>query len=278
MKLFLRKILKFWCTNFKIRGRHKLVQKMGNLIKPSDGKDEIKIGNIILPIDHNIPMYRYVYYGIYEEDFVSFLRRVIKPGDVVLEPGTNIGYITAIMSQLVGYTGLVISIEPSRNCYTIIEKYLTQKNIVLLNKALYSEITTKKFVDKINVVRTGYSAFNEYTGPKEGDVVYDIETVTVKDIATNYNIQRIRFLKLDIEGAELPAILGCENLLPEKRIDYILVETNFIPSHEPTNKQIESIMTSNGYKPFLPNKKSIVPVNLTELDGKRLDIIWTHIV
>ncbi|HLP10809.1 MAG TPA: FkbM family methyltransferase [Flavobacteriales bacterium] len=277
MKLFLRKILKWWCSVVKVRGRHKLANKLGNIIQPKGGKDHVTIGKIVLPIDHSIPMYRYVYYGIYEEDFVSFLKRTLKPGDVVIEPGANVGYVTAIMSELVGERGLVISLEPSRNCFSMIEKYLTEKNIHLLNKALYNEITTKKFVDKPNVVRTGYSAFNDYTGAKEGDEVYDIETTTVKQLALDFNTKRIAFLKLDIEGAELPAIQGCGDLLEKKQIDYILVETNFIKGHAEINATIQQIMERNGYIPYLPGRKSIRKVNLNELDGKRLDIIWSHI-
>src|SRR5688572_18114779 len=119
MKGVLRKILKWWCSSVKFRGRHKLAFKFGEMIQPAGGKDHVKIGNIVLPIDHNIPMYRYVYYGIYEEDFIAFLKRTLKPGDVVVEPGANVGYVTAIMSQLVGENGLVISIEPSRHCFTM---------------------------------------------------------------------------------------------------------------------------------------------------------------
>lgn len=277
MKSILRSILKWYCRNFKFRGRHRLANKLGLRIMPKGGRDAIQIGRINLPIDHNIPMYRYVYYSIYEEEFVDFLKKTIKKGDTVIDPGTNVGYISAILSDLVGEHGRVFSIEPSRQCFNLIKTYLVAPNITLLNSALYNENVTKRFVDKANVVSSGYSAFNEYTGQLEGDDSYDIETITLKTLYDRYSISHIKFLKLDIEGAELAALIGCGNLLADHKIDYILVETNFIASHEKNNAAIINLFGQHGYKPHLPKSKGLVPVNLDQLKGQRLDIIWSHL-
>lgn len=133
----------------------------------------------------------------------------IKKGDTVIDTGTNVGYISALQSNLVGDKGRVFSIEPSRQCFNLIKNYLIASNITLLNSALYNENVTKKFVDKANVVSSGYSALNEYKDQLEGDDSYDIKTITLKTLYDHYSPSKIKFLKLDIEGAELAALKGC---------------------------------------------------------------------
>ena len=52
---------------------------------------------------------------------------------------------------------------------------------------------------------------------------YEVETKMLKDIITKYNIE-YNFLNLDIQGAELKALKGMEEYLPN--VDYIYTEVN----------------------------------------------------
>ena len=276
MKFLFRVFFRWYCKTFKLRGRHRIANSIGKLIMPMGGHEVIKIGTINFPIDHNIPMYRYIYYSVYEEEFVDFLKQIIKPGDVVIDPGTNVGYISAVCADLLGNDGLVISIEPSKRCYSLIEKYLVSPRIRLFHSALYREKTNKVFVDKINVISTGYSAFSDFTGQKMGDEVYEIETLTVSDLFIQFNLERVKLLKLDIEGAELDALLGCAELLQQQKIDYILIETFISDAQIDTNKRINELLSSAGYKPFIPVKNKLIPVDFSKITNARFDAIWTY--
>ena len=48
----------------------------------------------------------------YEPDLLYAFLHFIRPGDVCIDAGANIGYHTIFMSQLVGPTGLVLAFEP----------------------------------------------------------------------------------------------------------------------------------------------------------------------
>ena len=52
----------------------------------------------------------------------AVVRQLIRPGDVVVDAGANIGYLSALLARWVGPSGLVHSIEPIPrpfSCYKI---------------------------------------------------------------------------------------------------------------------------------------------------------------
>ena len=57
---------------------------------------------------------RYIYYfGTWEPNVGAFLRDRLKPGDVFVDVGANIGYFTLLGAKLVGRQGHVVAIEAS---------------------------------------------------------------------------------------------------------------------------------------------------------------------
>jgi len=276
MKL-LRKLLRYFCSNFHVRGRFRLANSVGKLLAPSNHFETINVYGTYIPIDHSIAMYRYVYYGVYEEYFINFLKRILKSGDIVIEPGVNIGYVTAILSSLVGSSGKIFAIEPSRICFEKIQTYLINPNIKLLNKALSDKTGESAFIDKGIVISHGYSTLSEFTKKESGDSEYLIPITSVDDLMLEHMIDHIRLLKLDIEGAELLALKGSSNALSNKKIDYVLVETTFNNENHKTNKLIEHEFFKNGYKPYLMLRNQIKLVDLDSILNSRHDIIWTHL-
>src|SRR5579864_4256644 len=51
--------------------------------------------------------------GAGEPEVVHVMRRAIRPGDFVIDGGANIGFMTLIMSRLVGEQGHVEAFEPA---------------------------------------------------------------------------------------------------------------------------------------------------------------------
>src|SRR5258707_14359705 len=53
-------------------------------------------------------------YGEFSEGEVGLFRQLVKPGDLVLDVGANIGTHTLFFSQRIGATGRVLAFEPQR--------------------------------------------------------------------------------------------------------------------------------------------------------------------
>ena len=270
----IRILLRWFCTTFPIRGRHRLAKGLGKLLAPQS-EETIDIGGITFPVDHSIEMYRYIYYGVYEEFFINFLRRTVKPGDVVIEPGANVGYISAILSSLVGEHGKVFSLEPSKICYAKIRLYLKKQNITLLNNAIADIDGELDFVDTDRVITRGYSSIATFMEKSDTGNKYPIATITVDSMANQFSIGRIRLLKLDVEGSELIALMGGGRMLSKRCIDYILVETNFDDASKAGNLTVFQLLSGYGYSCYLMDRNELRRFDYGEENGSRHDVIWT---
>jgi len=249
-----------------VRGRHRLANRFGG-----GGTETLPIGEITLPLDLSLEFHRYVYYGIYEGDFVAHLRRTLRPGDTFIDPGTNIGYISAVAANLVGPAGKVIALEPSRTCHDRLKSYLAAPNLELLMAAIHSRSGKARFFDTPRVLLRGFACLAEVEEPEDG-TGYEVDAWTVDDICAARGLAAVRYLKLDVEGAELMALQGATRMLAEAAIDYILVETEF---SRPVTAEINALLAGNGYRPFKADPSGrLHAVPVADLKQGRFDVIW----
>ena len=62
-----------------------------------------------------------MYFAAYEPAEVAVLERFLKPGDVFVDVGANIGFLTAVGASLVGPTGRVHAFEPVPDYFARLE-------------------------------------------------------------------------------------------------------------------------------------------------------------
>ena len=65
---------------------------------------------------------RYLYvFGVWEPAITAWVRDHLRPGDVVVDIGANIGYVSLLAASLVGPTGQVIAFEPVPSIADLLE-------------------------------------------------------------------------------------------------------------------------------------------------------------
>lgn len=249
-----------------LRGRYRFVSAL-----PIAGQRHLQIGKNRLTVDVSLPFMRLMYFGLYEEGFIRFLRRHLRHGDVVVDAGANIGYVSAVASALVGQAGKVYSIEPSITCMERLKTNLTAKNICVLHAALGDYPRVATFFDTPRVLSRGFACLGEIETPEDG-IAHDVVVTTVDNVMDAHGITRLRMLKLDIEEAELLAIKGARRALGTGAIDYILVETDF--SHQRAAAVYDEL-TGHGYVPHLLTARGGVRLlDYTNPGLGRSDVMW----
>lgn len=150
-----------------------------------------------------------------------FFERFLQAGDVVIDAGANIGLLTLRASRLVGSNGKVISIEPHPETFQWLEKNIFLNdfsNIELHNVAVGHK---EQIVSFTNFKIKDVNKISE----KEGVLSLPMKTFDTLCVSVSH----CNLLKIDVEGFELPALFGAEELL--KRTDVIMFESsprNFI--------------------------------------------------
>lgn len=145
-----------------------------------------------------------------------FFERFLREGDTVIDAGANIGLLTLRAAKIVGVRGKVISIEPHPETFRWLKKNTLLNrfsNIHFFNIAVGHKQQLVSFTDfKIKDINK--------ISEKEGTLKLPLTTL---DTLCS-DVSRCMLLKIDVEGFELPALFGAEELL--KKTDVVMFESS----------------------------------------------------
>jgi len=183
-----------------------------------------------LPREGRLEVARWLHPGAYQiaplqvQAAVDQLRRFLRAGDVAIDIGAHTGDTTLPIALAVGATGLVLGLEPNPYVFPVLERNAS------LNPA-----KTKILPLKFAAMRT--DGFYEFQYGEEGycnggfhegmskwlhgsAFKVRVEGKNVQDFLTREHpdlIPRLRFIKVDAEGFDLPILETLEDLVRGQR-------------------------------------------------------------
>lgn len=178
------------------------------------------------------------------EELRGYIKHYIpKKGDVIVDVGAFYGVFTVYASKLVGEGGKVIVFEPDEANYNLLKKNVKLnglKNVILFNKGLWDKNSFLKFKNK-----GPESCLAEFD--REENVTEKIEVARLDDIFKKLGIDRLNFIKMDIEGSEIKALDGMKKIMKKNKINFAVASYHEI-NREKTYKKLEKIFKKQGYK------------------------------
>ena len=138
----------------------------------------------------------------------ALLRSILGEGSVVIDAGANIGVYSEFIADCVGRTGAVHSFEPEpQNCARLRAALAHLENIRINEMALSDQTGTSVLYlsEELNVDHRAYPS----TDGKRNTL--SIETIRLDDYLAPQT--PVDLVKLDIQGFELHALRGAEQLL-----------------------------------------------------------------
>ncbi len=145
-----------------------------------------------------------IYCSAFEMNERRFLNAFLRPGDVFVDVGANIGLYTLIAAHIVGGSGRVYAFEPCSETYQrlLSNVHLNQITNVACHELALSDSTANL---NLNVSQDGYDAWNSLAKPIAGSSFASktIETVKLDTFVEENNLAgRLTMIKIDVEGWE----------------------------------------------------------------------------
>lgn len=145
---------------------------------------------------------------------------------VLFDVGANIGGYSKELVKVFGSNSSIHAFEPSSSTYsTLIDNSKSYNNIVCHNLGLSNKTTSMSlFSDEegsgfASVYKRRLDHFNI-----DMRISHECQFTTADEFCNENSIERIHFLKIDVEGHELSVLEGAKRMLDNRKVDFIQFE------------------------------------------------------
>jgi FkbM family methyltransferase len=186
----------------------------------------------------------YVYTGLADFADCSLLLHLLRPGDLFVDIGANVGVYSVLAAGVIG--ARAVTVEPVPSTYRKMLENVAANHIEDLvtphNIGLGSRVETLRFTadrDTMNHVLTD----PHWTGPS-------IE-VPVRTLDEVLGGESPRLIKIDVEGWESEVLAGAEAVLSRPALLGLIIEMNSSSAEFSSNEQrVHDCMMRHGFAPY----------------------------
>jgi FkbM family methyltransferase len=168
-----------------------------------------------------------------------------KSGDIVLDGGSHVGQIALYLAALVGEAGQVCSFEPDslnrRDQEANFELNHELASIIDIDSRLLWDSETELGFDERGDVGSSISSTPDSAGLKK-------MSVSIDSWVAERKLDRLDFVKMDIEGAEIEAIQGANEAIKRFRPNFAIASYHHVNGVQ-TYVVLEKYFSTIGY-PF----------------------------
>jgi FkbM family methyltransferase len=167
------------------------------------------------------------YFGIWEPHVTGFIKQRLRGDDVFLDIGANIGYYSLLAA---GLCRKVIAVEAGSANFGRLRDNIARnavRNVVCLNVAVAAEDREFELFLGPDCNAGGATLVQSRARDRESSAVETVAGRRLEGILDARDLERIRLIKIDVEGAERPILEQIAALAPRWRPDLeIIVEVD----------------------------------------------------
>jgi len=179
----------------------------------------------------------------------GYLEQLLRPGDAVADLGANVGLYTMLFSSLVGVNGMVCSCEPILENFLILQSVIRKAkitNVRLFRAALGAHTGSREMIipTSDDFAFAGYYQAHFSDGQERGQTER-VDVLTLDQLWADKTIDRLDFVKCDVEGAELEIFKGGPSVIKAQLPGWLMEVSR------PTSHAVFQAFKELGYRAFV---------------------------
>lgn len=219
----------------------------------------------------------YFYLGESNPMETRVLRSVLHIGDTFLDVGAHIGWYSLNARQIVGPAGKVIAFEPNPSCASELNQniILNSWKSIKIEKIAISDKNKKSdfwIGDDMagSLIKTSAQELTRYCVNK-----ISVHIKTLDSYYKEHRIEKIRLIKIDVEGAEEQVIKGSMKILKKFHPCLILeIYSNTLRVRRTRLKMIRSLMKI-GYRLYIFTSTGVKRVSVNGLSDHIINVFMS---
>lgn len=234
--------------------KHRRLKALGDFIKWQVGSRLVS-GSVAVPFVNNARLLARpgmtgatgnIYCGLHEFENMAFVLHFLRPGDLFVDVGANIGSYSVLASAVVGAHS--IAIEPIPGTFSNLADNVRLNAIGVLVELLNIGVADKP--DLLSFT-SGLDTVNHVVGDSEKRSV-DTITVKVETLDRLLAAKSPSLIKIDVEGYETRVLDGAGATLRNESLKAVLMELNGSGQRYGFNETaLHERMLEHGFKTFV---------------------------
>lgn len=219
-----------------------------NYLYPKESMRQVTRNNIRYILDISNVVDHFIYFGFTERVYDP-VEKDIKQAKVVFDIGANIG-TTAMYFSSINSTAEIYAFEPHPKTYQRAEDNLKSnsfKNISLIKLGFGNKPDQVKLYE----VNSNNPGMNRIIPDNNEFPFVVIEIDTMDNFVQRQGIQKVDFIKIDVEGFEFNVLSGAMRTLREHLpVLFIELDDNNLRDNNSSAKELVGLLFSCGYANF----------------------------
>lgn len=277
---FLQIELKQYYKRNKARNQIKRVKQWQAIINNKQNINMKIQRGVKLKLNFDSALSKLIYCYNFELLERRFVNHFLRPGDIFVDVGANIGLFTTIAAKLVGKKGLVYAFEPCSLTYARL-KYNVKLNKFSNVKCNQMALSDRNCEQDMVLSLDGFDAWNSLAKPTAGESFSSevINTMRWDYFAVQHDLQgKVTLMKIDVEGWETFVLSGGTQTLSRENAPTLLVEftEKAAKTANSSCQELYQKLEDLGYKMFVFNSESkkLIPYTL-QSDRNYINLIAT---
>jgi FkbM family methyltransferase len=202
--------------------------------------------------------------------FVNLISR----GHTVVEVGANIGNYTRLFARLVGNKGHVHAFEPVRDNFSRLTSQLSDSTNVSLNQMGVGNTEGEQeiLIPSNDAQQSSFAAHTIGSWATTDQIRRElVRVVSIDSYLRRNDVDRVNFMKIDVEGSELKVLEGAKECLSGYRpVIHLEINSDWLKDFMTSPGEIISFLMKHGYRFFYAISPSSIR-GYKKLVGEELD-------
>lgn len=207
-------------------GKGTLQQLLLKTIGPAEFLATGDHGEFILQFPDDRAWEVLLFQGTFETGTTTMLEKLVRPTDVVLDIGANIGWFTVIITKLLN-TGVCHAFEPQPAVYERLARTCARNQLgsrVILNQLALGNHKGSVELYSFRSLGSGHSSMSRLGRDDYSSAT--VPMVTLDAYLESRNLPEVDIVKIDVEGAEMGVLRGAQKLLAGPKPPIWIIEMN----------------------------------------------------